>query len=185
MTRAKILSFGKLDKGWDFGQGVPAPKNVVSMALKLYGFGEQLGLNTDAFPGAGGDISVDYYIGEELVQVLIDTDLTLELTHERGIGSRYDELAYYDDISINKVFKYLFDFKAKGYASSWSSSGFCTEKSTKPSLSDFIAIALNHSMEEYPLLKWSVSATKKLKFMNTFYNIIPQRRMENRLPFGI
>jgi hypothetical protein len=59
-VRKKIISFGRLEEGWDFGQGYPAPPAVVNVALMLYGFGEQLGLEMDAFPGDNGDISVDF-----------------------------------------------------------------------------------------------------------------------------
>ncbi len=168
-VRAKIAAFGKLEEGWDFGEGGPAPSHVVNMALALCDFGELLGFEMDAFPGADGDISVDFYIGDELVQVLIDTDLTCELTHERGIGAHYDELAYHEDIPVRKVLCYLINFRAKGYACSWSSSEFYTERNTSPSLCDSIRIASRNAnaMEQFHSLKSSAFITPAQKFTNT------------------
>jgi hypothetical protein len=183
MVRDKILSFGKLRDGWDFGQGVPAPQHVVKAALMFYGLGEHLGLEMDAFPGAGGDISVDFYIGEELVQVLIDTDLSLELTHERGIGSHYDELAYCENIYIDEVINYLINFRAKGYESSWSSPGFYTETSTSPGISDSILTASKNLMELSRSSKLSAFKILEQKYVSTF-DSIPPLRMANHLLFG-
>jgi hypothetical protein len=183
-VQVKIEGFGKLDEGWDFGYGGPAPSHVVKMALAFFRFGERLAFEMDAFPGAAGDISVDYYVGDELVQVLVDTDLTIELTHERGIGSSYEELACYEDISIDKVLDYLVHFHLKGYSGSWSSSDFFTEKSTNRGLRDSIPTLSRNSTGRYPSSKWNAYATPVRKYANTLDGIIKPLPTENRLPFG-
>lgn len=183
-VRSKILSFAELKEGWDFGQGVPTPRHVVMEALKFYGFGEQLGLEMDAFPGVGGDISVDFYIEDELVQVLINPDTALELTHEKGIGSRYEELAYFENIDSAEIIKYLTDFRAKGHAFSWSSSDCFTGENIGPRLNASLPTVSRSLTQQYPSSKSSVFKRLGRTFASTFVDITKPLRTENRLLFG-
>jgi hypothetical protein len=134
----KIRSFGSFENGWDFGEGVPAPFKVVDMALDLCRWGEELGFEMDAFPGAGGDISIDFYAGDELVQILINTDLSFELTHESGIGYDYEEVAHSENILIEELKRYLVDFKARR------STGSCSlfERSTPTSTGSELGVSI-------------------------------------------
>jgi hypothetical protein len=155
-VRAKIETFGKLEEGWDFGEGGPAPPHVVEMALALCDLGERLAFEMDAFPGAGGDISVDFYLADELVQILINTDLSLDLTHESGIGFEYDEVAYHENISFQDFVRYLFKFRAKGYVNLWTSSERFTETSTRRGSSGFIQTVSRTLTKPYLSLRKSV-----------------------------
>jgi hypothetical protein len=150
--RKKIKSFGSLEEGWDFGVGSPAPPNVVNSALALYDFGRDSGFEMDAFPGAGGDISVDFYIKDELVQILINTDLTYELTHEVGIGFNYKEVAYFEDINFPALLQYLTRFRTRGYLCSWTLCERLTEESTKKGLDGSTQIFLKNAMTLFPSL---------------------------------
>jgi hypothetical protein len=61
-TLAKIVSFAGLPVGWDYGQGVPASANTVSLARNLYYELTQLGFTrTEAFPGTDGGIQLTAY----------------------------------------------------------------------------------------------------------------------------
>jgi hypothetical protein len=167
--RSKIVAFGKLEDGWDFGQGGAAPRNVVRKALALYEFGKRLGFEMDAFPGAGGDVAIDYYVNDEVVQILVDTDLSLELTHERGVGSHYDEVACFENVSLDSVVRYLRGFIEKGYTSSWNSPEYCTEESTGQSSSDSPRTASRNLMGQSRWLKSSASKNPARQSVSTSY----------------
>jgi hypothetical protein len=183
-TQAKIKSFGRLQEGWDFGVGRPAPAHVVKAALMLCDLGEQMGFEMDAFPGGGGDISVDFCLHDELVEVTINTDLTLALTHEAGIGFDYDEIAHFDNVKPGQLVKYLTSFQARGYFCSWISSARSTERSTRKSLCDFTQTASGSLMEQSLLLKSSAFTTLEQMFVTTLNAITNQLQKANPLRSG-
>ncbi|MFH1114472.1 MAG: hypothetical protein V1792_11170 [Pseudomonadota bacterium] len=106
----KIKSFGSLPEGWDFGVGRPAPHEVIDMAVKLYGRGAVLGLRSDAFPGSEGTVYVVFYKGIEAVEFCVNADLSLIVTHERGIGVDFDELDYREGLNYEEAMDYLSRF---------------------------------------------------------------------------
>lgn len=70
-TRVKILSFMDLPDGWHFDQGGPISLGTVSNALNVLGLGDTLGLESNAFPGAGGEIAVAFYGRHEVFEVVV------------------------------------------------------------------------------------------------------------------
>ncbi len=106
-VQGKIRSFGELPDGWDFGAGRASPPGVVEEARKIYQLGKSLGLEADAFPGLDGEISVAFYAQEHTVEVRVNTDLSLDLVHEIGIGVDYQQSPYIKPVETNFIASYL------------------------------------------------------------------------------
>lgn len=80
----KIDSFASLPIGWDYGQGVPASVNTVSLARDLYYELTQLGFTrTEAFPGTDGGIQLTAYeVDLQHIVVIIKPSGEISLTHK-------------------------------------------------------------------------------------------------------
>jgi hypothetical protein len=83
-TLAKIDSFASLPVGWDYGQGVPASVNTVSLARALYYELTQLGFTrTEAFPGTDGGIQLTAYERNlQHIIVIVRPSGEISLTHK-------------------------------------------------------------------------------------------------------
>ena len=78
----KIESFGELPKGWHYGDGDPAPKDVIDAALQIEAHLRMLGFShTDAFPGVDGEIMVVGYRGEHDLEVTLNRGAEFEIIH--------------------------------------------------------------------------------------------------------
>ncbi len=187
VTQAKIKSFGNLEEGWDFGVGGPAPSHVIRAALLFCSLGERMGFKMDAFPGAGGDIGVDFCLKDELVEIVVKTDLSLELVHEAGIGSDYEELACFENAQIDDIIEYLKKFQVRGYVCPWISSEHSTVKNIKKDTCDFIQTASRNPilMLESPLSKSSVFSPLEPICANISNVITSLSRTANPLPIGV
>ncbi len=120
----KIESFGQLEVGWDFGAGKPSSAAVIYAAKHLYQLGRNLGLRAGAFPGVAGDINVAFYATDHTVEIKVNTDLSLDLTYEVGLGIDYDEVAHKERITLSEVLNFLFRLMAQG--TTWNSLGRST-----------------------------------------------------------
>ena len=83
-TLAKIDSFASLPVGWDYGDGVPASVNTVSLARNIFYELTQLGFTrTEAFPGTDGGIQVTAYEGDsQHIIVIVKPSGKISLTHK-------------------------------------------------------------------------------------------------------
>ncbi len=135
-VRRKIRTFGKLPKGWDFGVGTHAAPATMRRALDIQSLGPCLQLKTNAFPGAGGEISITFYCGEDSVDVTVNPCGTYTITHERGIGVDYEEVAYKEHATLATVLRFLKKLSCAG----WKSSEDFMQVSTTPISSDFEAM---------------------------------------------
>jgi hypothetical protein len=83
-TTNKIRSFADLPNGWHFGAGRPPSAAMISKALGWHDKLRRVGFaDTDAFPGANGEIMVTGYEGSHYVEILLETDATVSLVYER------------------------------------------------------------------------------------------------------
>lgn len=91
-TAAKIENFENMEDGWYFGMGHPPSRKVVEAALSYlrtvlsYGFSE-----TDAFPGADGEIMVTAYFGDHCIEITVDSDMTLTVAYQAGKKTEFHE----------------------------------------------------------------------------------------------
>jgi hypothetical protein len=74
-TGSKILSFGRLSKGWHFGQGSPPNGDLIKQAIELDDLSQDLGFtNTDAFPGPNGELRFCVYEDENYYEFTLEID---------------------------------------------------------------------------------------------------------------
>lgn len=132
----KIRSFGELDDGWHFGEGHAATTETVDMARRISDIGRTLGLRVDAFPSPDGDISVEFYRGDETLEVVVSEGNRLDIFHDRGTGTDYEEIFDIEDVDIGYVRQYLRSEFLEN-ESEWTSFGYSTLDSTLNTGIDF------------------------------------------------
>jgi len=104
----KIISFGNLEEGWNFGEGSPASKEVIDKALEIYWIGRRYKLACEVFPATDCGIMVSFYKEDQFIDFDIETDLHINFVREVGIGFKYEEVECVENIShqdiINKIY---------------------------------------------------------------------------------
>jgi len=79
----KIVSFASLPVGWDYGDGVPASLNTVSLARDIFYELTQLGFTrVEAFPGTDGGIQLTTYEGLQHIIIIIKPSGEISLAHK-------------------------------------------------------------------------------------------------------
>jgi len=144
----ELESFSKLEEGWSYGEGGPIPFKVIEIAKKVYKVGSYHINSVNVFPGTDGSILVVFYKEDISIEVVINKDLSLDLTLEKGIGFDYNILLEEYDVRLTRIENIL--RKYKNYE--WMSSGFFTTDTMTRIPGDFEA---SHSktpqmMAEYP-----------------------------------
>ena len=102
-TKAKILRFADLPDGWHFGQGKAASWGTVGSALSVLGLGDVLGLPSDAFPGADGEIAVSFYGEGEVFEVVVgphgvETAFSEPLDGGQGCDVEVPDISTYGEV---------------------------------------------------------------------------------------
>lgn len=119
-AEAKLESFAYLKSGWHFGEGEPISKSLLDRARVLVANGAAVGLHVDAFPGPDGSVAVAFHKGDECVEVVLNTDTTIELHMERGIGPDYEKIDERLASSLHDALQSLLSFAAE---TPWNSHG--------------------------------------------------------------
>jgi hypothetical protein len=103
-TLTKIDSFASLPVGWDYGDGVPASVNTVSLARGIFYELTQLGFTrTEAFPGTDGGIQVTAYEGDsQYIIVIVKPSGKISLTHKIN-GIRAGPSVVATDHNLGKI----------------------------------------------------------------------------------
>jgi hypothetical protein len=84
-TTAKIKSFRELEPGWHYHEGGPPSAATVARAIYLHRLMRLLGFaETDAFPGTEGEILLAAYLGDHCVEILVETEGKVSITHEKS-----------------------------------------------------------------------------------------------------
>ena len=117
-AREKILEFSHFTKGWDFGEGIPFTRDTIRRALFLNRLlMAKCTPETDAFPGAGGDIMVTAYRDQWSWEILIDASGTVTYVVERNdvVIDRREDVSFDEALEIARR---LITQTWKSYASS-------------------------------------------------------------------
>jgi len=107
LIKNKIDSFGKLPKGWHYGEGVPASKKRMEKAHKINDFFNGYGVKTDAFPGIEGEIQVVAYLDEYYWEITIERDNSVVYVFEVNEVERECTESYTWQQVRNKVERFL------------------------------------------------------------------------------
>ena len=122
-TKRRIELFAQMDKGWDYGKGLPFASGVVSLALRVHKAMVANGFySTDAFPSPSGEIVVTLYSGNNYVEMEVRPDLLLNFTWERDDV----EVVAAEDLKIEDAERYLKQLREESWKLSASSTPYTT-----------------------------------------------------------
>jgi hypothetical protein len=109
-TEDKINSFANLRDGWDYGAGGPIPKHTRDLAIAWNQVLRSQGLmDTDAFPGADGEIVVATGIGEHYLELIVEPDDSISV----GYDFRGKQTAYRPNMQSMEAVQYILDLAGK------------------------------------------------------------------------
>lgn len=122
-TLRKIDSFRSLPEGWHYGEGGPIDPDTADRATDIYWC---LLLNnfsqTDAFPGANGEIQIVAYSDDHFISIMIEPTGEYSLVHEIGNHDAREPIETSDVNSIKAVLQEIAGEFAGG--SRWNTSAF-------------------------------------------------------------
>jgi hypothetical protein len=153
IVATKILSFGDLKKGWHFGEGDFIDQSVILKAIEIYSYGKENGFEAEAFPMIGGGINLSIYKNEHALDVVINTDLTIDLKHEEGIGANYETLIEKDNADYSDIYSFFTEIREACLSSeSYQLNTTITEQGNGSK----VLLLQTPRTEEYPLLMQTV-----------------------------
>ena len=117
-AQAKLASFANLPTGWHFGSGVAPSTPVLDQADRILSIGISLGLVADVFPGANNDVAVAFYNGDECVEVIVDSDTSMELFVERRTPAASHTLHHEANVGLKQLYRGLRNWQP---GTAWSS----------------------------------------------------------------
>jgi hypothetical protein len=161
----KIRSFGALPIGWDFGQGRPSPIEVIEEAINIARIGEILRIQVEAYPGIDGEIRLVFPVGEHTIDIVVNTNLSLTLVHEIGIGINYEEVERIENASVDDIYSSITALKQE---STWMLSGHLVSFDTVQVRGDSPAITFTTTTEEsrYSILN-ALSESRRVEYVPT------------------
>jgi len=100
----KIVGFQSLADGWHYGGGLAPSQGLVGRAIGMSNLLDSMGFtDTDAFPGADGEIMLAAYRERHCVEITLETDRTFRFSHQEGDV----ELVYKERLSIISLLQLL------------------------------------------------------------------------------
>lgn len=108
VTKLKIQEFTNLDSDWCYGSGVKFSQSVIDDAIKILGLVNTYGFyETDAFPGADGEVMITAYRDKFYFEILIYEDKKYDFIVEIND----DETSRNEGINFNAVIASLKQFR--------------------------------------------------------------------------
>ena len=129
-TRAEILRFASLPRGWHFGQGGPPSLGTIREALKVLDWGASLGLRTYAFPGVNDEVGLSFQGNDKTLEVVVGANGMSAAQWEADEGVEPVDVA-----AFGAVYSRLLDLVTGPQWRSQDSFIFVTSTQTKPSSS--------------------------------------------------
>lgn len=157
----KIRSFQDLSEGWHYGGGRALGSDIVDTAIKIDEHLRLLGFsNTNAFPGAEGEIMIVGYRGVHDLEVTVHRPDSIDVVHL--------------DSNVEKTFKATQNLQSAKIALSimgktiWGSFDLSMDNTMTLSGNDFAALASgSHTMAEYQSSAGTVSSALGDQFAST------------------
>lgn len=100
LTKSMIRNLTKIPHGWDFGSGYPPSEFVISKALQVYSLGKLLSFKIEVKPETEGGIILTLYKKDEFLDVIINSNLSLDMVHEKGIGIEFETLSEQENVDL-------------------------------------------------------------------------------------
>ena len=95
----KIQALHNLKDGWDFGFGLAPSRQVIENSMMLFHHFEKPYFEYGIAPTSNGGIKITCKLENHFLDITINLDLTVDLTHEIGIGEDYDTV--YDETGVD------------------------------------------------------------------------------------
>lgn len=134
-TGKKILDFGKLKDGWNYGEGIPIQQKTIDSAIDLNNDIRSNGfLETDAFPGPDGSIMTTLYEGKDYLEFTIHPDESITYAREED----NKDIAFKENLSAQDAKNLINEFREE----IWSSSDELTPFFTTSEFPDIKALHL-------------------------------------------
>ncbi len=111
-----LLAFSDLEKGWDCGFGSAITKDVIHKAIFIY-----IQLKDEAFeyectPYSNNSIEISFCLKDDFINIKVNSDKTINYTHEKGIGWIFQTLLDKEGASIIEIKNLLKETKEKCFS---------------------------------------------------------------------
>ena len=172
----KIDHFLKLEKGWHFGEGVPATKQTAIKAAVLVEEAVIGRFDTDVFPGIDGEIMVTVYHKEHYLEFIVEKDGSVTYVYQVNDEDIVDG----EKLSFKSALNVIHDFSRR----IWNTLGSFTAITTTQGKGNLKVwhLKIPHQAESQSLRK-NVSKPLESTSANTCVNST-QKSPQNRLFFG-
>ncbi len=118
-TVKKILSFGELKEGWNFGDGKEIDWDMIGKALDVHFYLHHALLLDGAFPMTNGGIILSFYFEDQTFDVRLNPDRTITFIHEIGFGPDYEEAERIENVDLGFVKKTIGRYVTMGICVFW------------------------------------------------------------------
>lgn len=103
-TRKKLIEFAELEKGWNFGEGVPSDRVALATAFAILEKIAASGFDhMNAFPGIAGEVRVTAYAGADYYEFTVELDGSVTYVYER----EDEELENVEGLTVSEALKKL------------------------------------------------------------------------------
>jgi hypothetical protein len=141
---AQLESFGRLPAGWNFGEGIPVPRDVRDRARIVASFGDVFGLTANMAPGSDGSVALAFQQNLDFVEVTISPDNVVELRVDRGIGFDFERIREREPVALVDVWDALRNLMA---GTTWSSQESSIQSTSTQTLGGSLTSLSSHPPE--------------------------------------
>lgn len=164
-----LSAFSNLEKGWDCGFGSAITEDVILNAIFIY-----LQLKDEAFeyectPYSNNSIEISFCLKDDFINIRINSDKTIDYTHEKGIGWHFETLLDVEGASVIEIKNLLKEIKEKCFSLEPSILVNTNQKGKD------LKSVLQYWEMEYPCLNTPVLTKTVAIYVPIYVNTIPVR----------
>jgi len=104
---SRIKDLSNLQDGWDFGSGYAPSREVIENTCYIFNHFERREFEYEVSPTSSGGVKIIANIGEDFLDLTINPNLTIDLTHEHGFGVNFETIYQKDGVSMEEIELYL------------------------------------------------------------------------------
>lgn len=169
-----ILNLSLLKDGWDYGIGAKISNEVIQRAIDIHNQIVPYGLDCEVHPTTEGGINLIYALSDIFMDVNINSNLSISLTKEQGIGFDFTTVFVKEDVNEKELIQEISSMSIEKFVKC-SLSELSISKNTVQSRNDSQAIPLETTKVEFPFLICNVPQKRQTKgSASTFQYIIIQ-----------
>ncbi len=109
-TIRKIRNFAHLPKGWRFGEGDFISEEKIKSAVRLVEDAESVGISrANAFAGGEGELLVSFYIGDDSIEVTLETDGGITFAEDCG----NEQIDFIENLRLDEAYDKIWEFSER------------------------------------------------------------------------